>query len=456
MVEDIISDEILSRIKTPNLSNEELMGIFLRVFPLVGETGPKSRSGCWVLTGHGNDLDIVERPTLLDAMAELHEDFEAPSERKKLAEYIKNSVSLTIAMGLPGPSAPMQDAATQGRWAGLTTSEIDVQIVRNIYQLFDEYLGSSPPTNEMLDILNYIAKQQLRANFLQVWGKGGEFALKTKGNWESNIVRLIEKNEIWVSKKLIPTSVKNRDGSMTMASMDRFYSLRPNEGEDPDFRAREGLHLIDMRDSTGMEIANLVLPVPEYTTVTGNLLPQSRAFDINNVQYPEARSRLENYFKNVLYAGAPRETKEEQVFNLILNKIFSKTQPDVYLSDIIMLGYILKVQKLQIYDPLCRPLSNEGIRSTTRTGMEYRGSLLGAEAQEFETFPREGSEKLVGKIKEKCKRSGEASGSCSIMGGKSSRRKTVKKHKKSKTRTKKSKTRPKKSKTRTKKSNTKK
>jgi hypothetical protein len=450
MVEDVISAEILERIKTPNLSNEEINGIFLRVFPLVGETGTKSRSGCWVLTGHGNDLDIIERNTLLDAMAESHEDFGTPAERKKIAEYIKNSVSLTIAMGLPGPSAPMQDAATRGRWAGLTTSEIDVQIVRNIYQLFDEYLGRSPPTNEMLDVVNYIVKQQLRANFLQIWGKGGEFALKTKSSWESNIVKLIEKNEIWVSKKLIPMNVKNKDGSITVASKDRFYSLRPNEGEDPDFRAREGLHLIDMRDSSGIEIANLVLPVPEYTTDEGNVLPQSRSFDINNVQYPEARSRLEDYFKNVLYPGAPRETKEEQVFNLILNKIFSKTEPDVYLSDIIMLGYILKVKKLQIYDPLCRPLSNEGIRSKTRTGTLYRGTLLGADAQEFESFPREGSEKLVSKIKEKCKGTIDANGACSIMGGKTRRRKTLKKNRKSKT--KKSKTR----KSKTKKSKTKK
>jgi hypothetical protein len=41
---------------------------------------------------------------------------------------------------------------------------VDVQIVRNIYQLFNQYIGGAPATPDMLDVLDYIVKQQLRAN----------------------------------------------------------------------------------------------------------------------------------------------------------------------------------------------------------------------------------------------------------------------------------------------------
>ena len=233
--------EMIERIKVdlqrPNLTNRELMAVFQVVFPLVPEGRPVT-SGCWVMTGHGSDLDARVRPTLIDEMLRAFADFEG--ERAALSRYITTNVSLTMAMGLPGPSAPMQVQLEHNeRWAGLTTSEADVQIIRNIYQLFDQYMtsvGNPPVTPDMLDVLDYIVKQQLRANFIQIWGPGGEFKLKKKGNWQTDVSRLIRMEEIWVSKRL------------TASSVDRHYQLRPNGKDEDEFRAREGLHLIDMRD----------------------------------------------------------------------------------------------------------------------------------------------------------------------------------------------------------------
>jgi len=417
MAEPEIVERIKVRLQTPNLTNEELMEVFQEVFPLVPEGRPTS-SGCWVMTGHGSDLDVRMRISVIDEMLTAFEDF--TPEKAALSRYISNNVSLTMAMGLPGPSAPMSEALEDNeRWAGLTTSEVDVQIVRNIYQLFDEYIGSRPVTPDMLDILDYIVKQQLRENFIQIWGRGGEFQLNERGNWEADIVRLIRMEEIWVTKKVKPNSA------------DRHYQLRPNSGENPNFRAREGLHLIDMRDARGLEIPNLVLPVTESRWgPKNNPLPTSRGFDINNIQFPEAKIRLEAYFYGVL--GIQRATKEDNAFKLITNKIFSKTEPDIFLSELIMLGYLLRIQHLQIYDPLCRPLEDASIRAETRSGTAYSGAVPGIDAREHETLTREGSEKVLGRITKKCDKKGQ----CTIMGGKPKKtrkmRKTNKRRKTSK------------------------
>jgi len=412
MAEPEMIEGIKAELQRPNLSNRELMAVFQQVFPLVPEGRP-TISGCWVMTGHGSDLDVKMRSTIIDEMINTFEDF--ADERAVLLRYITNNVSLTMAMGLPGPSAPMQVPLEDNeRWAGLTTSEVDVQIVRNIYQLFDQYISGAPVTPDMLDILDYIVKQQLRANFMEIWGPGGEFQLSSRGTWQADITRLMQMEEIWVTKKVNPDSA------------DRHYQLRPNEGEDPNFRAREGLHLIDMRDARGLEIPDLVLPVSESRWgAKRNTLPNSRDFDINNIQFPEAKTRLENYFYGVL--GIPRETKEANAFILITDKIFSKTEPDLFLSELIMLGYLLRIQHLQIYDPLCRPLEDASATSETRSGEAFRGSVPGIKALQHETLPREGSEKVLKRITKKCDKKGQ----CSVMGGKKRQTKKTKKTRKS-------------------------
>jgi hypothetical protein len=417
MAEPELIEGIKTELQRANLSNRELIAVFQQVFPLVPEGRPTT-SGCWVMTGHGSDLDARVRPTILDEILRSFEDFE--EERSALSRYITNNVSLTMVLGLPGPSAPMQvELEKNKRWAGLTTSEADVQIIRNIYQLFDQYIGGQPVTPDMLDLLDYIVKQQLRANFMEIWGPGGEYELKTRGNWQADISRLLRMGEIWVSKKLSSDSV------------DRHYQLRPNIGEEQEFWPREGLHLIDMRDTRGVEIPDLVLPVKESGRGPNrNPLPDTREFDINNLQFPGARTRLENYFYRVL--GVQRATKEDIAFKLILDKIFSKTTPDVFLSEIILLGYILRIQHLQIYDPLCRPLADEHFEAETRSGAAYSGLVPAKDAMAYETFTREGSEKVLGRIKKKC----DKKGMCTIMGGKT--RRTIKRYARKTKRTRKS------------------
>jgi hypothetical protein len=122
-----------------------------------------------------------------------------------------------------------------------------------------------------------------------------------------------------------------------------------------------------------------------------------------------------------------RGTKEDIAFKLILDKIFSKRTPDVFLSELILLGYILRIQHLQIFDPLCRPLADEHFEGETRSGSAYSGTVPALEAMQYETFPREGSEKVLGRITKKC----DKKGTCTMMGGKTRRTRKTKRTRKS-------------------------
>jgi len=71
-------------------------------------------------------------------------------------------------------------------------------------------------------------------------------------------------------------------------------------------------------------------------------------------------------------------------------------------------------------------LEDASITSTTMSGEGFRGKIPAIEALRHETFPREGSEKVLGRITKKCERNG----TCSIMGGRIKKTKRQKKNKK--------------------------
>jgi len=141
------------------------------------------------VSGHGNDLDVATRHTIVDAVLtlefsfpELNDDgsyklFKSGSQvgkkrvkktsyfdilvptvfkteaafRKAFEKYIEKSVYLQIAMGEPGPSAPMS-TAEESNWTTaafslcsssdvclqyFSSSEVDIFIVENAYNLLN-------------------------------------------------------------------------------------------------------------------------------------------------------------------------------------------------------------------------------------------------------------------------------------------------------------------------------
>jgi hypothetical protein len=299
-------------------------------------------------------------------------------ERTALIEYINNHVKLTIAMVLPGPLAPMGVAQKGGVWAGYTTSEIDIQLVRRCFELFEEYVQEHDITVNpvVLTILHTIIRHQMRANFEAIWANFNGKARTP--HWMRPFYALMAIDEIWVQKILVAESTL-----FSRASADRSFYLRPNVGEDPDLRVHEGLQLIDMRNDAGELLRRLIVSSQEN-------------FDANNVEFIECRTRLTEYFLS-LYPDIKRVEQGEhpffKAFYAILGKISNRADPSIMLSDIIILAYLLKVDFLQLYDPTCRPVTDEThrYRSETRSGAEYNAPLSYEAERETETLMRQPS-----------------------------------------------------------------
>ena len=341
--------ELSTEIDTKILSDKEIIKLFEKLFPK--PTNPTTEivktSGCFVLSGHGYEGDISDKKTILN---EILLKFNSLVKKEDIIKYIEDSVHLTISMGFPGPSAPMEVENTEGRFSGLTTSETEIEIPRNFFRLFNKYNSdkSIELNDENLRILHFLIRRQLRTNFRIFWGCGGHL-LKKGSDWRVQINNLLNRYEIWVLKKVLP------------GSMDREYSLKPNEGEDPEFRAHEGVHMIDTRHPQMSELVkDIKIILNKQRERISDIKPGE--FDKNNLQKSNARQRLELAFQNILLTKdliQTRSRKIQKAFNSILDDI--EHNQIVYLSQIIMLGYLLGIEKLYIYDPACRPLSDSDV-----------------------------------------------------------------------------------------------
>jgi hypothetical protein len=373
----------------------ELFSYFFPRIPDAQRQIPPTSSGCWVIQGHGDDQDIGSRKTILGAMLETY-PYLADKE-PELVDYINNHVKMCIAMGLPGPSAPMEGQQEGGEWDGYTSSEIDIQLVRRCFELFEVYVQDNDVTVNptVLTILHTIIRHPLRANFEEIWG---DYNGRSRPPlWMRPFYALMAIDEIWVQKMFVAKST-----FFTRASTDRLLYLRD---DDPELRVHEGIHLIDMRNNVGQLLLGLIKN-PE-----GN---GSVDIDIDNIAFPEVRQRLTDYF-HILYPGIKRSEEaghpELLAFNAILDKIQQRSEPFVMLSDIILLAYILKIDFLQLYDPTCRPVADEKeeIRLETRSGTNYGKSMTPKQWYSQETYPSApppagGKKKNVKSVKRKNKK----------------------------------------------------
>jgi len=132
-------------------------------------------------------------------------------------------------------------------------------------------------------------------------------------------------------------------------STDRCYHMYKMEEETDDLRPHYGVHILDIQK---IKIVNGTLELEPAIE-----LFKERTDSIISIQEDEKynilsdkthlRSQLEDYCNNGkkwLY----------QVFLSLLDK--NVPSNIIYLSDLIVLGYALDIEKLYIYDPACRPL----------------------------------------------------------------------------------------------------
>ena len=331
---------LLEKISTKFLLDEDIYKIFEIIFPEPTEqcVGVDTNlTACFFVSGHGSE-GYKGRSTIIEKIIKKLEKFEFKKniDEDDLKEYIKNSVFMIISMGMVGVSSIMQTQTNFGFRPEYTTSELDIVIPKTFFSVFDKYNKAHENkiklNNENLDLLHSLIKYQLRLNFYKIW-LDSPIAIREKSYPE--IFQLIKRKEIWVLKEL------------TSDSLERTYSLVPNKGENPKLYAHEGLHIIDIRRTTDDE------------TMTDETMTDEKKRD-KMIQQLSARlpSREANESLSRTFKKEKRKrtiTEEERIFNLIMEKKIKK-KTWLKLSTIIMIGYILGIKKLYIYDPACRPI----------------------------------------------------------------------------------------------------
>jgi hypothetical protein len=333
------------------------------------------------VSAHGSDGDTARRKKIIFNIISKyfrgdHSNLdEVVHFKEQLLYYMTNSVNLAITLGLPGPSSPMMGADSAShyaqlngdpvyRWDGLSSSAVDIEIVRNIYRLFQTTGIAS--NDLMLQNLFTLSRDELRKNFELLWQIPSNVKQEA---WQKNYQQLMLTNNIWKHKRL----TENTD--------DRYYQLRPNAGESPIFDAHEGIHLLFEKLFTG--IPSLLNPLTEYipNTPTPN-------FDNNNIILQQLTINKILRYTLHLYNNDQGADNYQNVTKIL--KEFLTTR--VYLSSIVMLGYCLKIDLLYIFDPACRPVTSSDRLRCDATGAPRQMSLFGPTAASTETMSRQYTE----------------------------------------------------------------
>lgn len=347
------------------------------------------------VSGHGNDLDVATRSTIVNAIMENEFTFpqlndwgdetrQKPKKtsyydilvphafttedelREAFENYIEASVYMQMAMGEPGPSAPMSLAEEQSGWvkefsscnngndvclAGFSSSEVDIFVVENAYFLLKQHFGKRIPTDCDLIEFNKVIRHILRANFLDIWTESVRDQTG-KDMWKIHYLRLLQETkrdptnpEIWVLKRI------------NKFSYDRYYQLKPNEDEEEEYQVHEGLHIFDLRGTDGIEVQNVV-DLTWKGTLTGEQEKGNPALDTNNLKTLECKNRFFNYVKTRFPIGGRDTAKNKAIIRAIAGILYSVQKGELYLSEICLLGFLLDIKMLTVYDPACRPITH--------------------------------------------------------------------------------------------------
>jgi hypothetical protein len=417
------------------------------------------------VSGHGNDLDVATRHTIVDAVLGLEftfptlndagDDIPNPPKstakkpkqpplpfkitktsylnilvpsvykteaafRKAFETYIEKNVYLQMALGEPGPSSPMSMAETPnyltraiasclksgGCPEGFSSSEVDIFFIANAYSLLYNSGIKNPTDCELIEFARVI-RHILRANFIDTWDEKMGGVKEGKDLWIKHYLKLLietkknpDRPKVWVLKRI------------NKSSFDRYYQLAPNEGEEPEYRVHVGLDIFDLRDSTGAEVPGVVDFNEWKTNLTKEIDPEhSNVFlDANNLKVPEFdfKERFFGYVKvrfptteadiriKAQAAVAERKATADQtsivsgnaaaiqkairtnkaIRTAVRGILYSVEKAQLYLSEICLLGFLLDIKMLTLYDPACRPLTHtvtdektgQEIKSKTRSG----------------------------------------------------------------------------------------
>ena len=189
-----------------------------------------------------------------------------------------------------------------------------------------EIIQKGYETSEESDAKFKVVLRELRSFFTSYWSQffASIETSKLHINY-ADLQRVITHEEVW------------REQVITRGTLDRHYYIRPNKDESPELDAAYGVHMVDLRESSGIRVKGF------------------KFFNLNDSP--------EQPFSKYIDAQPMRELA---MYSLLWIRCPEKV---CYLSDLIVLGFACNT-RLFVFDPACRIVS-EKLKLETRSKNTY-------------------------------------------------------------------------------------
>jgi hypothetical protein len=240
-----------------------------------------------------------------------------------------------------------------------STSQADINIVNDVYKGFYAKYPNIPPNSYIENGLFTLSRRKLREQLYNTYNQS--IRDRDRSAPAQHFFNDMNEGKIWKHVKLDPNHNK------TYA----FYAL---EGEPASLACNYGLHIISIIMQNNEGLYNRIFPVPNISS---------------NIDARATRQRLDQYVDALYFDDKDQYSRIcRGTYSSIMLRIENSVNGSqyIYTSDLIMLGVILQLKEMFIFDPSCRPVKRAGVTPITlRSGeVVHRELVTGSALKEYE------------------------------------------------------------------------
>ena len=299
-------------------------------------------TGAFMVSAHGTEAEVDTTGKIITKpiIEQIKEDYKHYYDNmlwthgENWSDAITNLIDNTnigAAVGLGTLSLMMQCTKDQ-----CSSSQADIKLVNDMYKGFYTKYHDIPPNSYIENRLFTISRLNLRE---QVREYSDPVRNIEKSAWAQHFFNNVDEGKTWRHIKVRP-------------EINKTYSLHANEGEAPSYDCNYGLHIISLIMQNKKE--NKYYRVFPDQTIS------------SNIDVDATRQHLDAYV-DALYP--PDDTTQNsrigrEAYDAVMIRINNSVNgdDDIYTSDLIMLGVILQLEEMFIFDPSCRPVERVGFK----------------------------------------------------------------------------------------------
>ena len=358
--------------KRPRTWQDELYNNYLNARALGDPTTRYEPKGVFLVSAHGFEANVDARGNMINTpiIKQIQKDYPYYydnmswlARNRKLARDPEWDDAIKILMSNTNIGAVVSIGTLALMMPGTdqvcSTSQADINIVNDVYKGFYAKYPNIPPNSYIENGLFTLSRRNLREQLNNTYNQS--IRDRDRSATSQHFFNDIDEGKTWKHIKLDPNNNKQ-------------FSLHANNGEDANLACNYGLHIISLIMQNNEGLYNRVFPVPNISS---------------NIDARATRQRLDQYI-DALY---PDDTDHYSricrgTYDTIMLKIENSVRGSqyIYTSDLIMLGVVLQLKEMFIFDQSCRPVKRAGVTPLTlRSGeIVHRELVTGSALKGYE------------------------------------------------------------------------